>query len=402
MKKLFKRLPWLLSGIGLVAALVYGFRPAPVPVDLGVVARGPLLVTVEEDGKTRIKQRYIVAAPIAGRMQRIQLKPGDPVTRHRPLALIEPPHALLLDPRAREEAQARVDAAEARLKQAKAQLEEAKASEDFARSDYERLKTLPRSSTSTQELESATMRARTAESKVRSNESAVLVAEHELSQARAALRFTQNGPPSEGSARAFEVTSPISGRVLRVMKESETVVTLGTEILEVGDTTELEAEIDVLTTEAVKVKVGMKVFLEHWGGDSPIPGEVRLIEPSGFTKNSALGVEEQRVNVIVKFRVPLEYADAIGDAYRVDARIVVWKGDDVLRVPAGALFRNGGGKQAVYVLAEGRAVLRPVKIGHNNGLEAEVLGGLSEGDQVILHPSDKIKDGVAIAPRENP
>ncbi len=403
MKKLFKRLPLLLSGVGLVVALVYGFRPAPVPVDLAAVTRGPLQVSVEEDGKTRIRQRYIVAAPIAGRMQRVDLKPGDQVPSSSLLAKIEPPHALLLDPRAREESQARVDAAKARLKQANAQLDEAKASDNFARAEYGRLRSLSYGGAAAQELESAAMRERTAAAKVRANEFAVSVAEYELRQAKAALRFTQYGSPGETSTGSFPVVSPISkGRVLRVMKESATVVTAGTEIMEVGDVKDLEAEIDVLTTEAVKVRKGAKVFLEHWGGDRPLEGEVWRIEPSGFTKISALGVEEQRVNVIVKFDVPEKYQGAIGDAYRVDARIIIWQDKDVVKVPAGALFRNGGGKWAVFILEEGRAVRRLIKIGHNNGLEAEVLSGLSAGDQVILHPSDKIKDGVLIAPRDNP
>jgi HlyD family secretion protein len=394
----------LLCGVALVAALVYGFRPSPLPVDLVRVTRGTLQVYVEQDGKTRIRQRYIVTAPLAGRMERVSLKPGDPVPTSYELTTIKPPHALLLDPRAREEGQARLDAAKARLKQVNAQLDDARASDSFARAEYSRLKSLPFGGASPQELDSAAMRERTAEAKVRANEFAVRVAEYELRQAEAALRFTQNGSSDETSQGSFSVKSPPlrKGKILRVMKESATVVTAGTDILEVGDIEEIEAEIDVLTTQAVKIKPGKsQVFLEHWGGP-PLKGLVRVVEPSGFTKVSALGVEEQRVNVIVDFDVPKEYRGRIGDGYRVDARIIVDEAKDVLKVPHGALFRNGAGKWAVYVAEEGRAVLRPVKIGRDNGLEAEVLSGLSEGDQVLLHPSDKIKDGVSIAPRDNP
>jgi HlyD family secretion protein len=196
------------------------------------------------------------------------------------------------------------------------------------------------------------------------------------------------------------IRSPISrGKVLKVSQESETIITAGTPIMEIGDPEDIEAEIDVLTTDAVKVRRGAKAYLLHWGGDTPIVGHVRLTEPSGFTKVSALGVEEQRVYVIIDFKVPRDWQGQVRDAYRVEARIVTWEGEDVLKVPAGALFRQGK-EWSVYVMADGKASLRTVKIGHNNGLEAEVLDGLSEREQVLLHPGDKIKDGVAIVARK--
>jgi HlyD family secretion protein len=318
-----------------------------------------------------------------------------------PLLVIEPPPPSLLDARTRDEAAARVQAAESRLEQARASLREAKASETYARSEYGRVKRL--SSAAPLELESAEMRQRTAQEKVRAAQFGVQVAEYELQVARAALQFTEPVSSAETSAWRLEVPPPIEdGRVLRVMKESATVVTPGEEILEVGDPQNLEAEIDLLTTDAVKVKPGARVLLEHWGGERPLEGHVRLIEPSGFTKRSALGVEEQRVNVLIDFTVPEEYRGAVGDAYRVEARIIVWEGRDVRKVPAGALFRTADKDWAVFVMAEGRAERRLVKVGHNNGLEAEVLDGLAEGEQVVMHPSDKIKDGVAIAPRGSP
>lgn len=423
-KKLLKRVPLLLFVAGLIAALAYGFRPSPLPVDLAAVGRGPLRVTVDEDGRTRIKQRYVVSAPLEGRMQRVEFKPGDKV--RSPLLVIEPPAAALLDPRARDEAAARERAAASRLDQAKANRSEAQASEGFAQAEYDRLRRL--TAPAQEELERAQMKHRTAEERVQAAQFGVHVAKYELELARAALRFTEPALPGEASAlgglagwlrwrsapytepvspgkasaRRFEVPPPIpNGRVLRVMKESATVVQPGTEILEVGDPEILEAEIDLLTTDAVKVPPKAMALLEHWGGKGPLKGHVRLIEPSGFMKVSALGVEEQRVNVLIDFTVPPEYRGRIGDAYRVEARIIVWEGKDVLKVPSGALSRRGK-SQAVFVLGEGKAELRPIKVGHNNGLEAEILDGLAEGEQVVLHPGDKIKDGVAIVPRAAP
>jgi HlyD family secretion protein len=396
-KRLLRRLPMVLLAAGLLAALVYGFWPAPVGVDLGEVARGSMLQTVDEDGKTRIKDRYVVSAPVAGRMHRVPFKPGDAV--QGTLFVIEPPSPTLLDSRARDEAQARVKAGQARLKQAQASLEEAKADEVRSRARLERLRKLGPAGASPQEVEEALAEERMKTERVRASQFAVHVSEYELEQARAALKFLQNGSPGEKSVWQFEVPSPVpNGKVLRVLQESATAVTTGTNIIEVGDPRNLEAEIDLLTTDAVKVHEGDRALLEHWGGGKAIEGHVRRIEPSGFTKTSALGVEEQRVNVIIDFTVPDDFRTAFGDAYRVEARIIIWEGKDVVKVPSGALFRRESG-QAVFVAEGGRAVLRRVKIGHNNGLEAEVLEGLKPGEQVLLHPGDKVKDGVAIAPR---
>jgi HlyD family secretion protein len=383
----------------ILAGLVYGFLPQPIPVDLGVVERGRLEVTVNEDGKTRIKDRFIVTAPVGGRMERVTLKPGANLSDlpTRALTHIEPSEPILLDARARGEAIASEKGAKAALEEARERLDEASKKEGNARAEYERVRRAGLGGgTSRQEVDDAEFKLRSAEHDLSAKRFALKVSEYRLEQARAVLRPFD----SPGEKLTVPVLSPISsGRVLRVFQESATVVTPGMQILEVGDLSELEAEIDVLTTDAVKIRKGDPAYLEHWGGKERIVGEVLLTEPSGFTKISALGVEEQRVNVIIKFKVPGDYQGQVRDGYRVEARIVIWKEDNVLMVPSGALFRHEG-KHSVYVKEGDRAVLRPVKVDNNNGREAQVLDGLKEGEQVVLHPGDKIKPGVSIVSRK--
>jgi HlyD family secretion protein len=407
-KKLLRKLPLLLILAAVLGGLVYGFRPVPAAVEVAEVKRGRLRMTVEKEGKTRIKQRYVVSAPLAGRMQRVTLKPGDYLQQQTPLAVIEPVNPTLLDTRARAETRARVQGAQAALMRAHVKLKRARVAKGYAEKEHERLRRLGSGAASQQELENAALKEGTTGEEMHEAEFGVQVAEFELAQAEAALSFLEPPPGVLSSFfmgaahqpdRKFPIPSPIPrGKVLKVLKESSAVVTPGTEIMEVGDPESLEAEVDLLTPDAVKVRPQMLVLLEHWGGDAPLEGRVRLVEPAGFTKTSALGVEEQRVNVIIDFQLPRDYRGAVGDAFRVEARIIIWEGKNVLKIPAGALFRHGDG-WAVYVMADDKAALRPVKMGHNNGLEAEILGGLDEGERVVVHPGDKIKDGVAIAPR---
>jgi HlyD family secretion protein len=380
--------------------LVYVFLPAPAAVDLAAAGRGPLRLTVDQEGKTRIKERYVITAPLAGQMPRIPLKAGDPVEAGKTLlTVIEPVDPALLDDRARSEQEARVKRAEAARLQAQANLKRARATLDYAEKESRRQRTLLQTRSASQsDLDNAVQREQTAAQDVRAGEFGVQVADFELEQAKAALLRSRPHSPGDPDWPRLEVRAPISGKVLHVYEENAEVLTAGTKLVELGDPADLECEIDVLSTDAVKIAPGAKVFLEHWGGERPLLGRVRRVEPAGFTKTSALGVEEQRVWVRVDFTEPLEVRQQLGDAYRVEARIVIWEAENVLKVPAGALFRHDGG-WAVFVATEGKAVLRPVRIGHSNGLEAEVLGGLAEGEQVVLHPGDKLKDGSAIAPR---
>lgn len=394
-----RRLLLLAFGIVAVGLIVYAFLPAPVDADVAPVTRGLMQVTVDDDGRTRIKEKYVVSTPLAGQLLRVVLHPGDPVEAGKTvLTAIEPTDPALLDPRARAEAEAKVKAASAAKERAETELRRAHASADFARSEAERLRRLlMRGGSSLQEVETAEHRERTTAEELRSAQFGVQIATFELEQARAALTRTKPASPGEAPER-FEIRSPIDGKVLRVFQESAAVLAAGARLLEVGDPADLEAEIDVLSTGAVKVRPGAKVLLTHWGKEESLVGRVRVVEPAAFTKVSALGVEEQRVNVIVDFVGPPEQRRELGDGYRVEARIVIWEALDVLKVPSGALFRHNGG-QAVYRLDAGRARVRPVKVGQDNGLEAQVHDGLEEGDRVIVHASDRIKDGVAVKAR---
>jgi HlyD family secretion protein len=393
----------LLQGTALLllaGLLGYAFWPRPLEADLGRVARGPLRVTVDEEGKTRVRERYLVSAPLTGQLLRVTLRPGDRVTAGKTLlAAIEPCDPGLLDDRALAQAEARLKAAEATRKQATPKLEHARVTQAHAARELRRARELLHTGGgSQQEYSNAQAKEREAEEDLKAAEFAVQIADFELALARAALARTRPRSPGESEGWRFDILAPVSGRVLHVSQESAAVVTPGQKLLEVGDPSQLEVEVDVLSSDAVKIAPGAKAFLERWGGDEPLQGRVRLVEPAGFMKVSALGVEEQRVNVILDFIDPPTKYERLGDAYRVEARVVIWEADDVLKVPAGALFRQGG-DWAVYAVEDGRARLRRVEVGRSNGLETEVRAGLAQGDAVILHPSDKIQAGTRVAAR---
>ena len=383
----FRKYLWpAAGGIVIVSLLVYAFSPARVEVDTAKVDRGPLIVTVDHEGKTRVKERYVVSAPLAGRMLRVDLHPGDRVEENQTvLAIIEPADPSLLDARSRAEAESRVRAAEEAIKLAETNRNQAQAEADRLR----RLKGTQ--AVSETEMERAEFRERATAFSLR-------IAQFELELARSAFQRVQPRSPGENGGTRLEIRSPITGCVLEVYQESSRTIPVGAELVKVGNTTDLECVIDVLSTDAVKITRGAKVYLEHWGGAQPLRGRVRLVEPAAFMKVSALGVEEQRVNVLVDFAEPRAKWESLGDGYRVEARIVVWESDDVLKAPDGAFFRHGD-SWAVFRNVNGRARLTTVNVGRTNGLETHVTEGLAEGDSVILHPSDRIKNGVAVSPR---
>jgi HlyD family secretion protein len=404
-KRWIKRLFSATFGLGLVAALVYAFLPKPVPIDLARVEKGLLAVAVEEDGKTRLRDRYVISSPLAGKLRRIKLRAGDRVLAGQTLASIEPADPELLDPRALGQAEARVKASKAALDKAGAQLKGNEAALELAEAEYGRARHLfEKNSLSKAELETKVMQKRTREEELRTARFAEEVARFELEQAQAALLRSRphSGETTEHSH--FEIPSPslpTSGvvfHVLRVLQESEAVVAAGTPLIELGDLADLEVEIDVLSSDAVKIPPHAKVVLEQWGGEEPLLARVRLVEPSGRTKVSALGVEEQRVNVIADFPDREKIPSTLGDGFRVEAKIIIWEKDDVLKVPTSALFRHGGG-WAVFRVEDDRAVLRPVKVGKKNGLAAEVVEGLASNDAVVVHPSDRVADGVQVIRR---
>ncbi|MEE9301603.1 MAG: HlyD family efflux transporter periplasmic adaptor subunit [Alphaproteobacteria bacterium] len=389
-------------GVLLAGGLVYAFWPRPVPVDLGEASRGSLRVTVDDEGRTRVKEVYVVSAPVAGHARRIEIHVGDEVvTGETVLAEIQEPEPTFLDVRSKRQAQAEVKAAEAAKTFAEAEVERARAEIEFARTELERARLLAaRGNISQRALDNAELEVKIHTTAVATTEASLRVREFELETARAALIE----PGEDGAFAAteskccVEVRAPVSGRVLRVLHESEGVVAAGTPLVEIGDPRELEVEVDLLSSDAVNVVEGAEVEIVRWGGGEMLAGRVRRVEPYGFTKVSALGIEEQRVNVIIDFTDPPENWRPLGHGYRVETRIVVWRGDDVLKLPLSALFRDGGA-WAVFVLDDGRARLRHVGVGRMNSVEAQILDGLDEGEQVVLYPSDRVFDDVRIIAR---
>ncbi len=375
-----------------LAGLVWMLRPSPVRVELGAADRGPLEAIVDEEGRTRVRQRYVVAAPVTGRLERIALEEGDEVAAGDVVARVSPAP---LDPRGAAQAQARLEAALSAQREAQARVGQSQAALAQADRELRRARSLAASGTlSEQGLEQAEL-ARTSSDRERDAAlEAADAAAHEVEAARAALlsgsSIDATGPA--GGDAVIDVRAPTAGRVLRVHEESARVVAVGTPLLEIGDPSDLEIVVDVLSADAVKIRPGDEMRLVAWGGDEPLRARVRRVEPSGFTKLSALGVEEQRVNVIADFVDP---PGALGDGYRLEARIVVWHGDDVLRAPASAIFRRGG-RWHVFAAADGRAQLRPVEIGHRGPDEVEIRSGLEAGDRLVLHPTDRVEDGVRI------
>lgn len=390
--RLVKRGLWTILAAALLTAIALGLRPRPVAVEAAPVTRGTLVVTVDEDGRTRVKDRYVVSAPLAGSIARIGLQAGDSVEQGQVLARVVPLAPPLLDPRSREEAQARVAAARAVASQSVTAVERARAAHGFARRDSERQRALlAEGATAPQVAEQAELAERMRREDLASAEFGRQVAASELRMAQAALARL-----ADGSAEQFVIRAPVRGRVLRVLQESETAVQPGTPLLEIGDPMGLEIVVDVLTTDAVRIRAGAPVRIERWGGDDTISGHVHRVEPSAFTRLSALGVEEQRVNVVIDLDGPRAAHASLGDGYRVEVAIVVWEQADRLLVPAGGIHRQGDG-WAAYVVEAGRARLRAVRIGRRNGAAAEVLGGLREGERVVLYPTDKVEDGARVA-----
>lgn len=385
--------------LAVLALIVMAMLPQPVAVDVAVIGRGPLAVTIGDDGKTRIRERYVVSAPLSGRLVRIEFHPGDEVVANETIiTTIEPSESSLLDPRSVAEAEARVKAAEARLKQAKPKLESTEIALNHAETEMSRLQQLvDRNAGSKQALEAQQMEFRQAGNAYEAALFEGEIAKFELDVAKSAL--TRTGDADAPHGESFPIKSPISGRVLRVFQESSTIVNAGARILEVGDPTDLEIEVDVLSTDAVRIRPGARVLLEQWGGDQALNGRVRLIEPSAFTKVSALGIEEQRVNVIIDFVDSPETRPSLGDGFRVEAAIVEWESSDVLTVPTGALFRDGD-SWSVFVARRNTAQLTIIEIGHRNDEAAEILSGLQEGDRVILYPGDRVENQMRIEERQ--
>lgn len=388
---------WIVVLALMVVALGYGFRPQPRQVDIATVKQAPLQVTIEEEGKTRVIDRYVITAQVAGTTCRIDLNVGDTVTKHQVLVNINPLPSQALDPRAHAQAQAKVAAAKAALNAAQQNVGAAQADADLASKEVQRLQPLAeKGHVSIGQLDQAEAVKRSSVAALRSAVFAVDVAKYELAAAQTALQYT--GDQSSNSADIIPVRAPIDGRVLKLQQECEGVVAPGTPLLEIGDTRSLEIATDVLSADAVKIKPGMKVLYERWGGELPLEGQVLRVEPVGFTKVSALGVEEQRVLVISDITSAPERWQNLGDGYRVESRFILWQQPDVLQIPLSAIFRSGD-QWALFVVNNNKAERRLVTVGQRNGLSAQILKGLVAGEAVITHPDDRIEAGVRVKAR---
>lgn len=391
----------VIGAVVLVVVVLIGLslQPQPVGIDAAKIERGDLLVTIDDEGQTRLKDVYIVSAPVAGRVRRIDIEPGDTVTAGDTiLALFEPSDPTMLDVRSRSEAEAFVKAADAAVGLAEAEQARAQAELDFASAELRRAEPLAERGTISQAtLDQRQLSVRTARAGLAQATANLRKIRADLESARATLITAQDGGISDGDL--IPVRAPISGRVLRVLQESEGVLAAGTPLMELGNPAELEIVVDLLSTDAVKIKPGDRVIVDDWGGDQPLEGRVRLVEPFGFTKISALGIEEQRVNVVIDFISPQSDWQSLGHGYRVETRVVVQDQRDVLKVPISALFRSGE-SWAVFIDDDGTARLREISLGQRNTLEAEVADGLAEGDDVVLHPSDAVVEGIEVQRRD--
>jgi HlyD family secretion protein len=443
---LLKKLVYILGSLGIIGVLFLAFRPAPILVDVAEVKRGDLMVTIDEEGETRIRKRYTVSAPVEGRLARINLDEGDRIVKGQIIAQIDPfaLESQIKEAQARlrqweaekagvetqrpktealSQAQARIRALEANKREVLAKIEQAKASLEQAKRDRQRIDFLhSEGAISRQEKERAELEEITKQRALEAEQRAVESINAEINAAQEALSILQAeqkdpdylldvydariaGVKAELSkltddANRTYITSPINGYVLKVFLESAKYVEAGVQLLELGNPQDLEIVVDLLSSDAVKVKPGAIMFLDHWGGESTLEAKVRYIEPSAFTKVSALGVEEQRVNVIADF---LDHNRLLGDRYRVETRTVIWSGENVLLIPLSALFRcNNDNNRSLsdtwctFVLEDQQAQQRQIKVSQRSNFEAVVENGLQEGEQVILHPNEQIQSGIKV------
>jgi HlyD family secretion protein len=391
----------IVLGAVLVLGLALALWPRAIAVDMAAVSEGPMMVTVEDDGVTRVKEVYVLSAPIAGKMLRIDALAGDAIEAQKTvIATIEPIDPAFLDARAQRQMEFTVSAARAARDLAAANVRGREADLKLARQELERVRPLvSKGFVSQARLDAAEASVKSLEAAVTTAKAALRQAEFEVKTAEAALIVPTENPKSKGGRTCcFAIRAPIDGQVLRLLHKSEGVVQAGTPLVEVGDPADLEIVVDLLSTDAVKVAPGDAVLISRWGGEGMLNGKVRRVEPFGFTKISSLGIEEQRVNVIIDLTDPHERWKRLGHGYQIDAAVVRWKSEKVLQVPVGALFRQGA-EWAVFRVDGGTARLTTVKVGHMNDETAEVVSGLKVGDKVVSHPGEQVSDGAGVTPR---
>ena len=389
----------------IAVTLFMTFTPKPAEVDLGQVRRGDLTITIDEEGRTKVRETYVVSTPVAGQLLRVQVHPGDLVIKRKTVvAQMRPTNPVVLDSRSREQASAAVAASLAALRVARANLGAAAASQELANIDFERTRSLFASGISSEvALQRARGSLQASQATRETAEASIEMREAEVANARANLVGLDNLGLDRinGEAKGDEIPlySPIDGRILQVIQESETTLPAGAPIVKIGDIASgLEVEVELISSDAVQVTIGDRVILRDWGGPNSLRGEVRRIDPFGITKYSALGVEEQRVRIEITLLTPAERRAALGHGYRLEAAIIIWEATNILTVPASALFRERG-QWSVFVEQEGIAQLTDVDVGKSDGLLTEVISGLNEADMVVLYPSAAIENGSIIAPR---
>ena len=392
---------WSVLVAFLLFGLVYGLWPRAVLVDLITLDRGKLRVTIDEEGETRVRDVFTLSAPVAGRVRRIELDPGDEVIANETIiAEIEPIDPEFLDPRSTAQAEAGVEAAKAARTLAQATVQEAKAELEFAQAELERNRKLFKENTvSERTLDDAERTFKTRSAALGTARAMLQMRIFELEHARAQLMTPIDTQDQHGLCHCIPIRAPVNGRILQVLHENEGVVPAGKSLVDIGDPKALEIVVDLLSSDAVKVRAGQPVLIEEWGGEGDLEGRVRRVEPFGFTKVSALGIEEQRVNVIIDFNSPIEQWSRLGHGYQVEVKIVIWEGKDLIKLPLTALFRDNE-RWAVYMEEDGRAKLQYIELGRRTGLEAEIIEGLEVGDRVVAYPSDRVVNDVRISARK--
>ena len=401
MQARFQRLVfWSIPAALLAAAIGFAFWPRAVEVDLTEVRRGPMIAATVEEGETRIRDVFVLSAPIQGRALRIEIDEGDAVVAHKTVvAEIEPIDPAFLDVRSEAEARALVATAESALVHAAAELAQQRAELDFASAELARAQALHRSNTvSIRAVQDAERAFRSREAAVATAEAAVEMRRSELTAAEIRLLRPEEAMARRDNCPCVPIRAPVSGQVLRVLHESEGVVEAGQPLIEIGNPGDLEIVADFLSTEAVRIEPGQRVIIADWGGEKTLEGRVERVEPYGFTKVSALGIEEQRVNVVIGFADPPEMWRRLGHGFQVEVRVVLWEDGAAVTVPLTALFRDGD-EWAVFVVSEGRAEIRHVTVGHRNDQDAEVRAGLTEGEAILRYPNDHISSGTAVIGR---
>ncbi len=399
MNHVLRRRVFIISIILIVVVLlVYGFLPKTRDVDLVSVTRGPLQITIEEEGRTRLKDRFTISAPTAGYLRRINVKVGDAVREGQVVAVLEPLQSQALDPRSRATAETAITSTEASLKAAIEREKVAAADAAYLEQRRERLKALyEKGSISKDQSDQINSEARKARALQLSAAAEVSFAQSERERAKVSLG---NFSFVRESGNAVKVIAPVNGAVFRVYRESEGAVNIGEPLMDLGDSRDLEVRVEVLSSDAVKIKQGTHVLFKRWGNDEPLTGKVRLIEPAGFTKISSLGVEEQRVLVLADITSSPEQWNVLGDGFRMEAHFIIWEGENILQIPASALFRSGK-DWAVFAAENGRARKRVIEIGQRNGLAAQIVSGLKENEKVIAYPDDTISEGTKIKQRKS-